>query len=305
MSAPAAPPVDLPVDAARPSAGDWLVLCKPRLNAMVVATTFGGAWLASGGAAPAMLLVHAVLGTALAACGASALNMVLERRTDALMERTRNRPLPAGRMRPVEAAVFGTVLAAAGLAWLAVFTNLLAAALAALTVGTYLFVYTPLKFRSASNTLVGAIPGALPPMIGWAAADGPRALDAGAWVLFGILYLWQIPHFLAIAWLYREDYRRAGLVMLPGLGDEGDSAGRHAVRYAVFLVLASLFAVVTGLAGTRYAAGALVLGAGFVGAAILFARRRTDARARLLLHASLVYLPLLFLCMGLDRGERP
>ena len=300
MSAPLAPSVDLPAGA---SAADWLVLCKPRLNSMVVATTLGGAWLGSGGQAPPLLLVHAVAGTALAACGASALNMVLERRTDALMERTRNRPLPAGRLRPAEAVLFGTILVAAGLAWLALGTNLLATALAAVTVATYLFVYTPLKFRSASNTLVGAVPGAVPPMIGWAAAG--NGLGAGAWVLFGVLYLWQIPHFLSIAWLYREDYRRAGLVMLPGIDGDGAAAGRHAVLYAATLIPASLFAVATGLAGPRYAAGAVVLGLAFVAAAVRFARERTDARARSLLHASLIHLPLLFLCMGLDRGPRP
>jgi len=300
VNAPLAPTVDVPAAAVRATAGDWIVLCKPRLNSMVVATAAGGAWLGSGGTAPAMLLVHAALGTALVACGASALNMVLERRTDALMERTRNRPLPAGRLRPAEAVVFGSLLCGAGLAWLALGTNLLATTLAAITLATYLFVYTPLKFRSASNTLVGAVPGAVPPMIGWAAAG--HGLDAGAWVLFGILYLWQIPHFLAIAWLYREDYRRAGLVMLPGLDDGGAAAGRQAVNYAVTLVGVSLFATVSGLAGAPYAAGALVLGAGFVAATVLFARERTDARARRLLHASLLYLPLLFLCMGLDRG---
>lgn len=305
MSAPMSPSVGLPASPPGASAADWLVLCKPRLNTMVVATTLGGAWLGSGGTAPPLLLVHAVLGTALTACGASALNMVLERRTDALMERTRNRPLPTGRLRPAEAILFGTVLSGTGLAWLALGTNLLATVLAAVTLVTYLFVYTPMKFRSASNTLVGAVPGAVPPMIGWAAVDHVHGLDAGAWVLFGVLYLWQIPHFLSIAWLYREDYRRAGLVMLPGIDDDGAAAGRHAVTYAVFLVPVSLFAVVTGLAGPWYAAGAVLLGAGFIAASVRFARERTDARARRLLHASLLYLPLLFLCMGLDRVHRP
>lgn len=298
-----APSVRLDASPPGASAADWLVLCKPRLNSMVVATTLGGAWLGSGGRAEALLLVHAVAGTALTACGASALNMVLERRTDALMERTRNRPLPTGRLRPAEAVLFGTILSGAGLAWLALGTNLLATALAAATLVIYLFVYTPLKFRSASNTLVGAVPGAVPPMIGWAAAG--NGLGAGAWVLFGVLYLWQIPHFLSIAWLYREDYRRAGLVMLPGIDGDGASAGRHSVLYAVSLLPVSLFAFVTGLAGPRYAAGAAVLGLAFIAVTVRFARERTDARARRLLHASLLYLPLLFLCMGLDRGPRP
>ena len=225
--------------------------------------------------------------------------MVLERRTDALMERTRDRPIPAGRLGPREAALFGGLLAAAGLAWLALGTSPLATALAAATLAIYLLVYTPLKFRSASNTLVGAIPGALPPMIGWAAAG--NGLGPGAWVLFGVLYLWQIPHFLSIAWLYREDYRRAGLVMLPGLADGGAAAGRHAVRYAVFLVAVSLLAPGAGLAGARFAAGAVAIGAGFAAAAWLFSRERSDARARRLLHASLLYLPLLMLLISIDK----
>jgi protoheme IX farnesyltransferase len=296
-----APPVGSPglaVDAARSGVADWAVLCKLRLNSMVVATAFGGAWLGSGGDAPAALLLHAAGGTALTAFGASAVNMVMERRTDALMVRTRNRPVPAGRIAPAEGALFGAFLAAAGLAWLALGTNLLATALAAVTLATYLAVYTPMKLRSAGNTLVGAVPGAVPPMIGWAATG--RGLDAGAWVLFGILYFWQIPHFLSIAWLYRDDYRRAGFVMLPGVDGDGAAAGRHAVRYAAALVLVSLFVPAAGLAGPLYAAGAALLGAGFLGAAISFARERTDARARRLLHASLLYLPLNFLCLGLD-----
>jgi protoheme IX farnesyltransferase len=301
VSAPRAGSADLALEHPRAAAGDWIVLCKLRLNSMVVATTFGGAWLGSGGKAPVSLLVSAVAGTALTACGASALNMVLERRTDALMERTRNRPIPAGRIQPAEAALFGAILSAGGLAWLALGTNLLAASLAVLTLATYLLVYTPMKFRSASNTLVGAVPGAVPPMIGWAAAG--NGLDAGAWVLFGVLYLWQIPHFLSIAWLYREDYRRAGLVMLPGLDRDGAAAGRHAALYAAALGLVSLFAPAAGLAGGWYAAAAVLLGSAFLAAAVSFARSRTDGRARRLLHASLAYLPLLFLCMGLDRGR--
>ena len=301
MSAPRAGAAGLAAESSRAGFADWAVLCKVRLNSMVVATTFGGAWLGSDGRAPASLLLHAAAGTALTAFGASAINMVMERRTDALMERTRRRPIPAGRISPAEGALFGSLLAGAGLAWLALGTNLLATALAAITLATYLVVYTPMKLRSASNTLVGAVPGAVPPMIGWAAAG--NGLDAGAWVLFGILYLWQIPHFLSIAWLYREDYRRAGFVMLPGLDGDGAAAGRHAVRYAVALLAVSLCAPAAGLAGAPYAAGAVLLGAGFVAAAAAFARSRNDARARRLLHASLLYLPLLFLLMGLDRGR--
>ncbi len=285
---------------ARAGIEDWIVLAKPRLNSMVLVTTLGGAWLGSGGRAPAALLLHAVGGTGLVAAGASALNMALERRTDALMLRTRDRPIPSGRMAPAEAVAFGALLSAAGLAWLAMGTNLLAAGLAALTLGVYLGVYTPLKGRSAHNTLVGAFPGAVPPLIGWAAATG--GLDGGAWVLFAILYLWQIPHFLSIAWLWRDDYDRAGLVMLPGVDRTGAAAGRHAVLYAAFLTAASLCAV-PRLGGGAYAAGALVLGAGYTAAALAFARSRTDATARRLLRASLLYLPLLFALLGWDAAR--
>ena len=288
--------VDLP--RARAGVADYVVLAKPRLNAMVLATTLGGAWLGSRGTAPALLLLHATAGTGLVAVGAGAINMVMERRTDALMLRTRGRPLPSGRMQPAEGLVFGILAAAAGLAWLALGTTLLAAGLAAGTLLAYLAIYTPMKGRSASNTLVGAVPGAVPPMIGWVAAG--HGLGGGAWVLFAVLYLWQIPHFLSIAWLYREDYARAGLVMLPGVDGTGAAAGRHAVLYAVFLTGASLFAAPVGLAGGTYLAGAVLLGAGYVAAAVAFARARRDASARRLLHASLLYVPLLFVLMGLD-----
>ena len=288
--------VDLP--RARAGWADYLVLAKPRLNSMVLATTFGGAWFGAGGAPSAALLLHAVGGTGLVAVGASALNMVMERRTDALMVRTRERPLPSGRMQAGEAILFGALCSAAGLGWLAAGTNLLAAGLAAATLAIYLGVYTPLKGRSAHNTLVGAVPGALPPLIGWAAGAG--ALEPGAWVLFSILYLWQIPHFLSIAWLYREDYERAGLVMMPMLDGTGAAAGRHAVLYAAVLTAGSLFAVSVGLAGWTYLGGALLLGAAYTLAALSFARLRSDRTARRLLRASLLYLPLLFALLGLD-----
>jgi protoheme IX farnesyltransferase len=205
------------------------------------------------------------------------------------MERTRGRPVPAGRIAPRAAAAFGAVLAAGGIAWLALATRPAAAAVAVLTLLVYLAVYTPLKVRSSVNTLVGAIPGALPPLIGWAAAGAP--LDGRAALLFGVLFLWQIPHFLAIAWIYREDYRRAGLVMLTRLDDDGAAAGRHALRYAVATGLLSLAAPAAGLAWGGYLAGAAIAGVLYAAAAAAFALRRSDARARLLLRASLLYLP--------------
>jgi protoheme IX farnesyltransferase len=288
---------------ARPRAGlpDWLELCKPRLNSMVVATAAGGAWLGSAEGARPSLLLHVAGGTALVAAGASALNMVMERHADALMVRTRGRPLPAGRIAPAEATAFGATLAAAGLAWLALGAGLLPAALAAFTLFTYLAVYTPMKGRSAYNTLVGAVTGAVPPVIGWTASAG--RLGEGAWVLFAILYLWQIPHFLAIAWLHRDDYRRAGLVMLPGVDGDGRVAAAQATLYAAGLTIASLAATTTGLAGGTYFAGAILLGAGYTAAGAAFALERSDARARRLLHASLLYLPLLLLLLGLDRAR--
>ena len=292
-------PVALPRAQAR--AGDYLVLARPRLNSLVLVTTLGGAWLGSRGTASASLLLQAVGGTALVAVGAGALNMVMERRTDALMLRTRDRPIPAGRIQPAEAILFGGAAAAAGLAWLALATDLLAAALAAFTLVVYLAVYTPMKGRSAHNTLVGAVPGAIPPLIGWAAARG--GLEPGAWVLFAVLYLWQIPHFLSIAWLYREDYGRAGLVMLPGVDGDGAAAGRQATIYAVCLAGASLFAVPAGIGGGAYFAGAILLGAVYATAAAFFARSRTDGSARRLLRASLLYLPLLLALMGLDAAR--
>ena len=298
MSGPRAGSAGLAAVRPRAAAADWIELCKLRLNSMVLVTAFGGAWLGSEGRASGTTLLHAVCGSGLVAMGASALNMVLERHTDALMLRTRDRPLPAERLTPGEATAFGTVLAAAGLAWLALGTNLLAAALAAFTLFIYLAVYTPMKGRTACNTLVGAVPGAIPPMIGWAAAG--NGLGTGAWVLFAILYLWQIPHFLSIAWLYRDDYRRAGLVMLPGLDGDGAVAAGHATLYAAGLTLVSLAAVPVGLAGWTYLAGAFVLGAAFTAAGAAFARARSEANARRLLHASLLYLPLLFTLMGLD-----
>jgi protoheme IX farnesyltransferase len=285
-SAVAPPPGEAPATAGRPSASaDWRELFKVRLNAMVVVSAAAGAWLARGepGARQdGLAVLHACGGTALVAAGVGALNQVLERGTDARMERTRRRPVPSGRMSPTAASWAGGLLVLAGLAWLAAATNLLAAGLAAATALLYLGVYTPLKSRSSINTLVGAIPGALPPVIGWAAVAG--GAGPGAWLLFALLFLWQIPHFLAIAWLYREDYRRGGLVMITVEDPTGGAAGRQAVLHALALL------------------AALLLGLGYAAAAAGFARARDDASARGLLWASLAYLPLL---LGLMVVESP
>jgi protoheme IX farnesyltransferase len=283
---------------------DFIELAKPRLNFMVLVTTAAGFYLGAhrgeslAGAEWARAM-HTLLGTFLAANGSAALNMLLERETDARMRRTQDRPLPSGRVTPAEALMFGSALVAAGLTWLALATNALATLLAALTVAVYLFAYTPLKTRTPLCTLVGAVPGAVPPMIGWAAAGG--GLDAGAWALFGIMFFWQLPHFLAIAWFCREDYARAGLPMLSVLDSDGSRTARHAIASTIGLSLASMAPVMAGVAGLTYGAGALVLGAVFLACGLRLRARRDLASARALFAASLVYLPLVLSLMLWDR----
>jgi protoheme IX farnesyltransferase len=277
---------------------DYLQLTRPRLSAMALLTVAIGAALASGGAPDWRVLTHALIGAALVAAGASALNQLLECESDGLMHRTRARPLPSGRVRPGDALVFGLASAAGGVIYLSLtLPSPLAAALAALTVLTYVLVYTPLKRRTPLNTLVGAIPGALPPVIGWSAVRG--SLDAEAGVLFAVLFLWQVPHFLAIAWIYREDYERAGLRMLPAVDPGGAMIGRLMVCYCLALVAASLTPLICG-AGRVYPAGALLLGLGFLACAVGFSLRRSRARARAVLLASLIYLPALLTLLLLD-----
>lgn len=286
--------------AARSRAGDFLTLAKPGLNSLVVATTLGGYYMAIGrdGNLATMLVTGA--GTALVAGGSAAFNQLLERDADARMRRTRNRPLPDGRLQSVDATLFGFVLSIAGLLVLAMGTNLTAAAVALVTLLTYAVVYTPLKSRTSFSTVVGAVPGALPPVIGWAAAGG--SIDRAALALFAIGFCWQLPHFLAIAWIYREDYERAGFPMLPVLEPDGRSTARQAVAYAAALVPASLAPAALGLAGPLYAAGALVLGLFFLGLAVRFAFTRTVPNARALFFASLLYLPALWALMIANRS---
>ena len=233
------------------------------------------------------------------AAGASTLNMLLERRTDGLMRRTQNRPLPAGRLRPVEALAWGALLTAGGVAFLAWRSGSLPALVALVTWASYLFLYTPLKTRTSLSTVVGALPGALPPVIGWAAARG--SIDAGAFVLFAILFLWQIPHFLAIAWIYREDYARGGLPMLPVIDPAGVVTGRQAVANTLALTIVSLAPAFGGMAGSIYLAGAIALGAMFTAAAVWAAVKRTPAAARGLFLASLAYLSILCTLLIVDR----
>ncbi len=275
--------------ASRTAARDWVELTKPRITTMVVFTTLVGFVMSSPGPVPILALLAALAGTAFVAAGAAALNQVLERRTDALMLRTRGRPLPTGRVTAAEGAVFGWALSALGLGLLLWWSGPLAAAVAALTLLGYLAIYTPLKRRTPFATLVGAVPGALPPVIGWAAAQ--RSLDGGAFVLFAIVFLWQVPHFLAIAWLYRDDYARAGFPMLPVLDREGTFTARQTVVHSLALLLVSLTAA--GLGGAVYLGGAFVLGAALTLFALRLASARNLAAARGLFLASVLYLPAL------------
>jgi protoheme IX farnesyltransferase len=244
-------------------------------------------------------MLPAVGGTALVAGGAAVLNQVYERDTDALMRRTRMRPLPDGRVSPDEARLFGLAVAILGLAMLALGTNLLAASLATATLVVYLTVYTPMKRHSPLATLVGAVPGALPPLIGWTASHG--SLSAGGAALFAIVFLWQIPHFMAIAWLYRDDYGKAGFPLLPVIEPDGRRTGRQAVLYAAMLLPVSLVPQVIGLSGPIYFGVAAALGVVLLGLSIRFARSRTDRSARALFLASIIYLPLIWIVMIWDK----
>ncbi len=287
----------LPLTSAR--AADFLELTKPRLNLLVVLTTLAGYYLGADGFDLA-LLAATVVGTALVAGGAAAFNEILERDTDGLMRRTRKRPLPDGRMMVSTAVWFAVALSICGLALLAAGANMLAAGVAAATLLSYALIYTPLKAKTSLSTLVGGVPGALPPMIGWAAATGTLSIEA--WVLFAIVFLWQMPHFLAIAWLCREDYARAGLPMLPVVEPDGRSTAQQVVLYASVLVPVSLAPTLVGLAGRVYFGGALALGLAFLALALQFARARSNGNARRLFLGSITYLPLLW---GLMLGNRP
>jgi protoheme IX farnesyltransferase len=282
---------------------DWLVLAKVRITALVLVTTAAGLVLASPDEIRLGLLAATLAGTALSAAGAAALNQVIERGPDALMRRTASRPVAAGRITPRAGLLFGAGLGAAGVAWLAALVNPLTAALALATIVLYIGAYTPLKRRTALNTLVGAVPGAIPPVMGWTAVTG--AIDPGAWALFAILYLWQLPHFLAIAWMYREDYARAGFPMLPVVDPGGEVTARQVALATVALVPVSLVPTFLGLAGGIYFFGALGIGIVFVACALGLAFRRGQRSARRLLLASVTYLPALLALLVLDRARTP
>ena len=289
--------------AALPAAGtrsrDFVALAKPRLNMLVVASTLAGYAMADGEPLGLVRVCGLLLGTGLVAGGASAFNQVIERDLDALMRRTRTRPLPGQRLQPLEGLLFGSAITLAGVLLIVAASNLLAGAVALATLVVYVAIYTPLKKRSPLGTVVGAIPGALPPIIGWAAVANELPLKA--WVLFGIMFLWQLPHFLAIAWMYRDDYARAGFPMLPVIEPDGRSTGRQSVVYAAALVPLSLAPTAMHMAGDVYVAGALILSLGFLWLTFRFARSRGLKDARQVFFGSIVYLPVLWILMIADK----
>ena len=277
---------------------DYWTLTKPEVNCLVLVSTLVGFYLAKPAAGYGWLLFHTLMGTLLVASGTGTLNQYLERRTDSFMRRTARRPLPAGRLAPAEALWFGILLSIAGGTELWVAANPLTSALALATLGTYLSVYTPLKRLTPLCTLVGAFPGAMPPLIGWAAVR--NGLSGQAWVLYAILFLWQFPHLLAIAWMYREDYARAGLQMLPRNDREGHATVRHILGCTLALLPVSLIPALTGYAGRVYLVGAGILGLGFLYYGVRMAGRRTNVLAKQLLMASIIYLPLVFALLMFD-----
>ena len=295
-----------PAVAARQWWGVYLELGKARLSGLVVITTAVGFIMASpgisatAGAIDWMRLLWTLLGTSLAAGAAGALNQVVEEERDARMPRTRNRPLPAGRIGTIHAAMVGVVWAGVGVTLLAAMVNLLTAGLALLTILLYLLVYTPLKVRSTLNTLAGAVVGAVPPMMGWAAASG--RIEPGAWVLAATLFVWQIPHFLALAWMYRKDYELGGYRMLPIIDPTGSITCRAVLMWTLALLPVTLAATWVGITGWVYAVGCVGLGLWMLRLAAALYRGRTNAEARRLFLATVVYLPLLMGLMVLDRG---
>jgi protoheme IX farnesyltransferase len=277
---------------------DYLELTKPRITWLIVMSTAVGYYFGHSGPWSLLLALHSLLGTALIASGTAALNQWYERDADRHMRRTQARPLPAGRLQPRQALVFGIALSLIGGLELGVFVNWLTSALGVATLVMYLFLYTPLKQKTWWSTTVGAIPGAMPPLIGYAAAA--NVLRPEAYVLGAILFLWQFPHFYAIAWMYREDYSRAGIRMLPVVEPDGESTARQILLYSVLLIPISLLPKWMGMTGSIYMVGALALGLGFLYSGIRVSMDRTKARARRVLLASVVYLPVLYALMVLD-----
>ena len=278
---------------------DFCELTKPRIVLMVLITAFVGYYAGSGSVPDYLQLLQMLLGTALAAGGTLTLNQFLERETDAMMDRTCRRPLPDGRLQPHDALWFGIALTCLGLAYLALAVNVLSALVAAAITTSYLWAYTPMKRFSPLCVPVGAVPGALPPVIGWVAARGELSVDA--WVLFAIMFLWQIPHTLAIACLYREDFAKAGIQFLPVMEPDGESTNRQIIVHCLALLVVGLLPTLIGLAGAIYFIAAFFLGIGFLASGVSLVMTPTRAGARRLLFASLIYLPVLLLVLALDR----
>ena len=279
---------------------DYLELTKPRVTTLVLTSTLVGFYVGTTGRVDFWLLLHTLVGTGLAAAGSATLNQFLERTPDKLMKRTENRPLPSERLKPKSALVFGIALSLCGTAYLAIQVNFLSSLLALAVLASYLFLYTPLKQKTSLCTLIGAFPGAAPPVIGWTAATG--MLDLRAASLFLILFLWQFPHFFAIAWMYREDYKRAGFQMLPLQDNRGIVTGQQILIYTMSLIPVSLLPSLLGMTRLVYLGGAVALGLLFLYYAFRAAHDRTPAAARLLLKASVIYLPLLLALMVLDKA---
>jgi len=289
----------LATDRTRRRAFDFFELTKPRIVLMVLITTCVGFYLGVLNTAHYLCLFHTLFGTAFVAGGTLALNQVMEREADAKMDRTKLRPLPDGRLQPTEALIFGMTITVGGLIYLALLVNFLSAAVTGAIVVSYLFAYTPLKMKTSLCMIVGAVPGALPPVIGWAAVRG--TIDLEAWVLFAIMFLWQMPHSLAIGWLYREDYARAGFRLLPVLDPNGKSTGRQIVSNCLALLAVGLLPTLIGFTGAVYFFSALALGLMFLWYGVCLARSCSREAARRLLFASLVYLPILLVIMAFDK----
>ncbi len=294
----ASKPTEVALNEVKSRASAYLALTKPRIVFMVLITVGVGFLLGARGSAHPMTLSLTLFGTALVAGGASTLNQYLERARDARMKRTARRPLPTGRVTPAEAAIFGAMLGLVGTLILLLSAGWLPATVAMATLLLYVYLYTPLKPRTTLNTAIGAVPGALPPVIGWTAATGTLSIEA--WALFLIVFLWQFPHFLAIAWIYRDDYARGGMKMLPGVDPKGTMTGRQSTLYALALIPAGLLPSIIGLAGPWYFIGALFLGLYYLAASARFWSNVNDATARRLLRASIVYLPAVLLLLVLN-----
>jgi protoheme IX farnesyltransferase len=284
---------------AKARAAAYVELTKPRITSLIVLTSAAGFSLGSRGAVNYLTFAHAMIGIALLSSGIATLNQFMERDLDGLMRRTENRPLPSGRLVPFEALWFGIMLTVGAELYLALSVNVLTAVMGLTVITGYLFLYTPLKTRTSLSTAVGAFPGAMPPLMGWTAARGE--VDVAAWVLFAILFLWQFPHFLAIAWMYREDYGRAGIRMLPVVEPDGRVTGQQIILYSLMLLPVSLLPTFLGISGRFYFFAALMLGLLFLASSIRAALSKSNQHARQLLLASVLYLPLLFGVMVLNR----